>query len=744
MDNIFIRNFVFFAFILGVCAAVLSFSLISQDRELGKSDELVLHTHTAISEVEEMSTRITGMLGAQRGYIITGDEKFLHEYESLKFSVSESMAKIAELISDNPSQMSRMDEIRNHFAIFSNKLEERAETINSGQGSVTFENVQVIDNLKDNIVRLNNAVLDEEYELLSQHFAEINQTKNNYLTRLLYVVIIGAVILITLNGFLMYSQRYRRRMEASLKETEERMSLALDGTSDGIFDWNLLSDTVFYSSRFFEMLGYERKAFNGTPKDFTEILHPDDHDKVLAYINSYLNKEIDEYKQEFRMKHKSGRWVWIQSKAKALYDPSGKAYRLVGAHSDITYLIKEQEKLEADKEEAEHANRAKSEFLAHMSHEIRTPLTAISGIAEILEKNKAGLNDKQQSLVHTLLSSTASLKDLINDILDFSKIESGQIELEERVFPLDDIFENVISMMALKACEKGISFVFDYNQLKNVEFCGDSARIRQILINLVNNAIKFTEQGGAVSVRAEFEERGGHDFMRIDVIDTGIGIEPEAFDLVFERFKQGDSSVSRKYGGSGLGLPISKNLAKLMGGDIFLNSQVGKGTTFTLLLPMKFASRKMQASNSNYQNEKLNERLRDELSGNNKVLLVEDYHGNIVFLSYILDDINIKYDIAGSGVEALKLFSKNHYDLILMDIQMPEMDGLTATRKIRALEKKKKLASTPIVGMTAHAMVGDRDKCLDAGMNSYIPKPIVEADLKREFLRFLNRDKKAA
>ncbi|MGB0720644.1 MAG: ATP-binding protein, partial [Bdellovibrionales bacterium] len=481
------------------------------------------------------------------------------------------------------------------------------------------------------------------------------------------------------------------------------------------------------------MLGYDRSATIGTTQDFKDFLHPEDIDAVWSYVDQYLAGELSEYRQEFRMKHQSGRWVWIQSRAKGLFDRDGKVYRMVGAHTDITHIVKAREKLEQEKHAAESANLAKSEFLAHMSHEIRTPLTAISGIAEIFEKTKDHLNDKQKMLVSTLLSSTSSLKDLINDILDFSKIESGELELDEEAFELAEVFESVISMMALKASEKGVSFVFDYNTLKDVDFYGDAKRIRQILVNLINNAIKFTDEGG-VTIKSEIEDRDGHDYLRIDVADTGIGIAPENFDLVFERFKQADSSVSRKYGGTGLGLPISRNLAQLMGGDIFLSSEAGNGSTFTLLLPMTL-SKKNETKQETTKNKKLNEQLSAALTGESKILVVEDYEGNIVVLSYILEDIGAHFDIARTGGEALAFWKDNHYDMVLMDIQMPEMDGFTATKEIRRLEKQKKLDHTPIIGMTAHALVGDKDKCIEAGMDSYLPKPIVETDLKREILK---------
>lgn len=743
MDRTFVRNFLAFVVILLACAGTLAYALISGDRSLGESGGLVLKTHDVIMESQELSTLIEGMLSAQRGYLITGDEEFLTSYELKKNEVSQHIARLSDLNKDDAAQQSRLDEIRGYFLDLSAQLESRATRFRPRVSKFQLENVEVVNNIKDNIIRVNNSLLKEGYDLLNERIVLVEEKKAEYFNTLLVSVIVGTVLLLVLNGYLLYAQRRRNRAEASLKDTEERFALAIDGTQDGIFDWDVRAGQVFYSRQFFGMLGYNRKAYVGDIGDFKALIHPDDVEAVWRQVELYLDGGLSEYRQDFRMKHDSGRWIWIQSRAKALFDRDGKAYRMVGAHTDITHTVKEQERLEAEKEAAEAANQAKSDFLAHMSHEIRTPLTAINGIAEIFTKNQDNFDDKQKQLIGTLMSSTASLKDLINDILDFSKIENGDLELDECDFSLAQLFEEVISMMSLRAGEKGVSFIFDYSGLKQPEFRGDPKRLRQIIVNLIANAIKFTDQGG-VTVKADVETRDGNDFLRIAVSDTGIGIAPEHFDLVFERFKQADSSVSRKYGGTGLGLPISKNLAFLMGGNIFISSQVGKGSTFTVLLPMKLETQGEQDDGVRKMQDKLNDKIRAAMQEEKKILMVEDYEGNVVVLSYILEEIGTTYDVANTGAEAVDLWSSNHYDMILMDIQMPEMDGFTATKEIRRLEDERNLDHTPIIGMTAHALVGDKDKCIEAGMDSYLPKPIVEADLKREILKYLEERKKAA
>ncbi len=721
---------------------MLIFSVVKGDKSLAKTDDLVIETQEVITQSERLSFLIEGMLSAQRGYLITGNEEFVEEYENKKAEVSERIASLSELIAENPSQMSRLAELRDYFTEFSKKLEERANVFEPVIEKEILFDVQSLDNLKNNIMRINNMMLKETYEKLHGRFKLLGERKKQYLKTLLFSVGIGTILLLIFNGYLLLVQRSKGHIAASLKEAEERLSIAIDGSDDGIFDWDIKNNVVFFSRQFFDMIGEKFDPAVSSINYLKQRIHEDDLEKAWSYIEQYLDGGLSEYRQSFRMKHESGRWVWVQSRGKALFGADNKATRIVCIHTDITHTVKAQERLKAEKMEAEDANRAKSEFLAHMSHEIRTPLTAINGIVEIFERTKDSFNEKQQSLIGTLKSSTSSLIDLINDILDFSKIESGELELDEHGFSLDEVFENVISMMALKASEKGISFVFDYSALKGQDFYGDVKRIRQILVNLINNAIKFTDDGG-VKINAELEDREGNPFLRINVSDTGIGIDPEDFDLVFQRFKQADSSVSRKYGGTGLGLPISKNLANLMGGDIFLSSQPGKGSTFSLLLPVKIEVHSASTEKQDKSALKINDKIRSALSNDNKILVVEDYEGNVVLLSYMFDELDVVYDVARNGADAVDMWKKNHYDVVLMDIQMPVMDGFSATKHIRDFEAANNIERTPIIGMTAHALVGDKDKCIESGMDSYLPKPLVEADLKREILKYV-KAKKAA
>jgi PAS domain S-box-containing protein len=732
--------------LVALCTLWLGYILVTGDRQIQRTDYWVNHTYKTILQAEELSALVEGMVSSQRAYVMTGQDKFMEEYNNRKMAISEFIATVSELVKDNESQTSRVDELRQLFRDLTIRLEERAKIYRPVGVPEGFVNdVDIITNTKNDILKINSQLLKEEHQLLNNRITLLNMKKDDYFYTLCIGGIMTAMLVIIFNIMLFYSHTRRQSAEQSLRDTEQRFALAIQGTNDGIFDWDLKTGKVFYSRQFFGMLGQDREAFIGTINDFRDLIHPADMPKVWQYIERYLNHELSEYSNTFRMRHESGRWVWVNSRAKAIFGRDGEAVRMVGANIDITYMKEYQEKLKSEKAMAEKANRAKSDFLAHMSHEIRTPLTAISGIAEILQRDQDKLNEKQKQLAKTLFSSTSTLKDLVSDILDFSKIESGELELMEENFELQELFQQVISITSVNARGKGLTFDFSFDDLKDSKFFGDKTRMRQILINLVGNAIKFTEKGG-VHVTARSEENDGSQFLRVDVRDTGIGIAAENHDIIFERFKQADSSVSRRYGGTGLGLPISKNLAQLMGGTILLESQQGKGSTFTLLLPAREAGEEVSVSDNDntYLSKKLTSKIKTKIHGESRILLVEDYEGNIVVIGYILDDIGCKYDVARTGLQALNLWKEKYYDLILMDIQMPEMDGFTATTQIRVMEGEKDLPRTPIIGMTAHALVGDKDKCIAAGMDAYLPKPIVETDLKTLILKYLNSRRKAA
>lgn len=737
MNPIFIRNFVIFTLILVASIFGLVFFTIKSSQDIEYSDRWVFHSQSVIRETQTMVDTVFDTLSAQRAYIVNKGEEDNRLLESKKAELSTRIAGIRTLVADNATQSSRMAEIEHISLQFKDALDDNIHY--DGDANQTLRNRMALANYTDRIRTLSRAVLDEEYRLQVKRAYRMNVNISNYQISLLVGGVVAALIILIFNWYLMQAQMKVSAAEESLRTSEERFRLAIRGSNDGIFDWDFKNKTIYWSSQYKAMLGYNDDEIAGQEETFRRLLHPEDSEIFWNSFNSYINGELSEFSAIFRMLHKSGRSVWIHGRGKAIFNDDGRAVRFIGAHTDISYLKEHERELKDERDRAELASAAKGEFLAHMSHEIRTPLTAISGIAEILSQAGTGENPRNEKLIRTLRTSTESLKELITDILDFSKIESGELEMERRNFKLGELFQQVISITSMKAAEKELDFSFSYEALSDTSFFGDKARLRQILINLIGNAVKFTESG-FVRVRAYLQTIDNASVLCIDIEDSGIGISEKSMGIIFEKFKQADSSVSRRYGGTGLGLPISKNLAELMGGTIRVRSEPGKGSTFTLILP--FVT-EFNQDNTKVQDvvktQKLNDRLRAAIGNEKRILMVEDYEGNIVVLSYILNSLDCTYDIAKTGLEAVQLWKEKHYDLILMDVQMPEMDGLTATRTIRKMEDERGLEATPIIGLTAHALVADKQKCIDAGMNDYLSKPIVEVDLKESILNILEK-----
>jgi len=378
------------------------------------------------------------------------------------------------------------------------------------------------------------------------------------------------------------------------------------------------------------------------------------------------------------------------------------------------------EDLQRTKMLAEQATQYKSQFLANMSHEIRTPLNAIIGFISLLRERED--DETKMKYLDIIMNSSDSLLQLINDILDVSKIESGKLEIEPQNFnPYKDLI-TVAELFQAKAAEKDIVLTIKYNNSIPELLYGDSLRIKQIFSNLLSNAIKFTPEGSKVKCVIWYKDGN----LNIMVKDYGIGISKEQQQKIFQPFTQADGSIVRKYGGTGLGLTISMELSRLLGGELTLKSEEGKGSVFRLSLPIPLGKEEKEEEEESIE----------KLEGH--VLVVEDYEANRMFVGIILENAGLTYDIAHDGVEAIKKFKENKYDLILMDENMPNLNGTEATKEILRLEKEQGLSHTPIVSLTANALKGDRELFLASGFDDYLSKPIDPQKLLKTMKRLLN------
>ncbi len=541
----------------------------------------------------------------------------------------------------------------------------------------------------------------------------------------------------------------RKKVEQALRTSEGRLTTTVHSTNIGIWDWDLSTNDVYLSPEWKRQLGYEDHELAGSFEEWKSRLHPDDRDQTWGAIESYLLAHTAQFELEHRLRHKDGSYRWILTRGTSIKNVGDLSARMVGINIDVTDRKLAEEALRQAKDAAEAANQAKSQFLANMSHEIRTPMNGVLGLTELLLRYP--LNEKERHLTQSIHQSGSVLLSIINDILDFSKIEAGKLQLERIPFDVHRTIEEAVAVSAPTAEQKGLRLSCQIDPQLPLSLVGDPTRLRQIIVNLVSNAVKFTEQG-AITVSAELKESSDRgNGLSVTVTDTGIGISPDAQTHIFDAFSQADGSTTRKYGGTGLGLAIVKQLVTLMGGTIELQSRPGEGTCFRFTVYCKRSDMPVSRSaESLIMPAKCDETVSDQLpvnAGEFRVLLVEDNPTNREVACGMLEMLSCQVDTAENGREAVAAIAKTDYALVFMDCQMPEMDGMTATKLIRACETERvgsgegsgsvSKRRLPIVALTAHAMQGDREHCLSVGMDDYLTKPFTLALLEQMLVRWV-------
>jgi PAS domain S-box-containing protein len=511
--------------------------------------------------------------------------------------------------------------------------------------------------------------------------------------------------------------------QSALAKVEHKLALAVEASGDGIFEVDLITRKPVVDAAWAAMLGYEPGEIGADP--IMTYVHPDDHATVQAVFAAHYRGETALATSEQRMRCKDGGYKWVLARSKVVArTPEGEPSRLIGTTIDISERKALELQLQTARDIAESANEAKSMFVANMSHEIRTPLNGVIGVAGVLARSE--LTAPQREMVEVVQSSAQVLERLLTDILDQSKLEAGEFELQSAPFDLRAAVEAAAELMRARAEEKGLVFQVRYAEGAEGVFEGDAVRLRQIIANLAGNAIKFTEAGEVrvdVGVEAAMTAEAP-PLVTLRVSDTGIGFDAGAAERLFSRFVQADGSISRRFGGTGLGLAISKALTELMGGEIEAVSEPGVGSSFTVRLPLRRVERAalVEADAVDADEEGL------DVAGL-RVLVAEDHPTNQRVMQLILGPFGVDLTIVEDGRAAVEAFAAATFDLVLMDMQMPHMDGLTATREIRRLEADSGAARTPLAMLTANAMDEHRAAAAAAGADHHIAKPITPESL---------------
>jgi PAS domain S-box-containing protein len=501
----------------------------------------------------------------------------------------------------------------------------------------------------------------------------------------------------------------RKKAEDNLKSQEEKYRNIIANMNLGLVEVDTNEIIQFVNQSFLSISGFEREELLG--KNALELFMSEENSEVMKSKKAMRQDGISDVYQ-IRVKNKKGELRWWAIGGAPEFDDTGKLVGSIGIHLDITEQKQLEIELEKAKIKAQDASKAKEAFLANMSHEIRTPLNAIIGFLRELEKQE--VTELQKKYIENSAIASKHLLAIINNILDISKIEAGEMSLDYEDFVFENVVNNVVSVLQSKAEEKGLHLTANISKVIHEVLNGDALRLEQILFNIIGNALKFTHQGKITVTCDVINDTSSFQELSIAITDTGIGIDKRFLDTIFSKFSQEDKAITRKFGGTGLGMAITYEFIQLMNGKIDIESEKNKGTTIKICLCFDKGSKKN--ANTNHVN--------DELAriDNISILLVEDNNLNRMVAQNSLSYFNCKVTEATNGIVALEILRKQQFDIILMDIQMPEMDGIEATKNIRNILK----ITTPIIALTASAFKSEIEQCREAGMDDYIMKPFDE------------------
>ena len=501
---------------------------------------------------------------------------------------------------------------------------------------------------------------------------------------------------------------------SQLAVDEEMFRQFTENTND-IFWVRNEKELLYLNNQFDRILGRNRQELIENPYKISEWIHPEDRDTIEPWVNMAHLVKGKPYVEQYRIVRPDGKVRWLWSRIFPVLNEEGNIYRLIGIASDITEQKEFEEALTIAKEKAQESDMLKSSFLANISHEIRTPMNGIVGFAELISRDDLD-NSTRKTYVNIMKKSSEQLVRIIDDIIDFAKIEANQINISQEKVNINKLLDQLMIIFEnqlVKNDKNNITLLLEKGlEDEDSEILTDEHRVRQILFYLMDNAIKFTSEGFIKLGYKVTPER-----LEFFVKDSGIGIEADKLNIIFERFRQGDEGNTRKFGGTGLGLPISKGLVNLLGGSIWVESTPGNGCTFFFTIPFKVDRERIQTG-------KIAEEPGKYLWPDKLVLVAEDDELNFEYMKVILEPTQARIIRAKDGSQAVKMCANLNFDIILMDIRLPVINGIQATQTIREMGVK-----TPIIAQTAFAMDDDEQRCIDAGCNSYISKPISKEKL---------------
>jgi signal transduction histidine kinase/CheY-like chemotaxis protein/HPt (histidine-containing phosphotransfer) domain-containing protein len=706
-------------------------------KQYKSSSDWVSHTQEVINEAQSILLSVEDIETAQRGYVITADEKFLIPYKDGIDSLPKAHMRLSQLVHDNPSQRKLLAEI-NRLISKKTLFAERTITVRSKVGfnaakdlieSGEGEKLMVeIRNLMESFIR-------SEEDYLAKRLRDSDDQFAHTVTIILLSISLAILFVVITLYFFLKDYNRRLRSEKKVKASEARIKKFLESLPLGVFVVNTEGATFFTNSEAVRILGegiVSGENYSSIREIYPSYLsgtnepYPVDKRPVVRALKGESNICVEDVETE-----KDGIRIPLRINATHIADEDGNIEFAIAVFEDITSIKEAENELRKAKKLAEESSELKEKFLANMSHEIRTPMNAVIGFTDLLLKRN--LNEEEMGYVRIIKTSGENLLRIINDVLDISKIESGLMTFEMHPIAINALFSSIRVMFTQKAKEKNLQLTFSDDPNIPASIMGDPTRLTQIIMNLVGNAIKFTQEG-SITVSAKLVGREeGHVQLEFSVKDTGIGIPPEKLDTIFERFTQAEKHTTRKFGGTGLGLNIVKQLVELQGGTITVNSIEGMGSEFKFLLSFSTTAEVAPVKPKKYEECDL-ERLKEL-----KILLVEDSPINVKFIEALFENHGMTADHAENGKVALEKMKETDYDIILMDIEMPEMNGYETTNYIRSVLEN----PVPIIAMTAHTMAGESEKCLQMGMNGYLSKPIREDLLFRTLIHIGLEDQKS-